>query len=150
MEYNPVFIHFEPGNGMIDKWCIARDSVYDIKNILAKNDDFIKGQLVQIKEKSDDCSFPFSTTTPLNMESNKLCYWKFVYVDPAFQGMMRDEKALKWTDLKIGDIIRYKLNRNVFMQVQGIDKSDNALEHIFVGGGWKSDSYLIDWEKVED
>lgn len=144
MEYNPVFIHFEPSDGMIDKWCIAGDSVYDIKNILAKNDDFIKGQLVQIKEKNDDCSFPFST-----MESNKLCYWKFVYVDPAFQDMMRDEKVLKWTDLKIGDIVRSKVNRNVFMQVQGIDKSDNTSEHIFAGGSWKSNDDLVDWEKVE-
>lgn len=147
MEYNPAFIHFEHADGLIDKWCIAADSICYIKDLLTKDDDYIKGQLVQIKEADDVCCFPFSTTSA---NFSELRPYKFVYVDPVFQDMMYDEEVLKWTDLKIGDIIRSKVNQNVFMQVQGIDKSDNASDHIFAGGGWKSDYDLANWEKVED
>lgn len=102
MEYNPEYVHFESGDDIIDKWCIAADSVCDIKSKLAEDVDFIKEQLVQIKEAYDVCCFPFSTT---NANFSEPCPYKFVYVDPAFQDMMHDEEVLKWTDLKIGDIV---------------------------------------------
>lgn len=148
MKYNPEYIHFEHADDLIDKWCIAADSVFDIKATLLAEDDYIKGQLVQIKMVENDKGFPFSTTSD---NSYELCPYKFVYVDPEFQDMMSDEKVLEWTELKIGDIIRSKANRNIFMQVQGIDKSDNSYEHIYAGRDWKSDNELKnEWEKVED
>ena len=152
MEYNPKYIYFEPVDGLIDKWCIAANSVVNIKNILEKDDKLIKEQLVQIKMVDNDKGFPFSTTSD---NSYELCPFKFVYVDPVFQDMMSNEKelewtGLKWTDLKIGDIIRSKNNRNILMQVQLIDKSDYTSKHIFAKDDWLSNDDLADWEKVED
>ena len=230
MEYNTEYVHFEPTDDMLDKWCIAKDSVYDIKNTLAADDGSIKKHLVQIKDTDDISGFPFKTT---GNEYDDASSWKFVYIDPAFQGIKRevyigictdggltysidsnkfkhayytttdiedarewiakrrrfedimgawedgaaiearrsgtewfpvtdptwdpdvdyrikpDAKVLEWTDLKIGDIVRSKTNRNIYMQVQGIDKNENTSEHIFFSDDWKSDDDLADWEKVE-
>ena len=152
MEYNPEYVYFEPTDNMINKWCIAADSVRDIRSILEANDDFIKGQLVQIKEVSKDKSFPFKVTCYDKDEPEVTeILMKFVYIDPAFQDMMNDKKSLKWTDLKIGDVVRSKVNRNIYMQVQGIDETEGTYEHIFFGGRWKSDDDLAeDWEKVDE
>ena len=148
MIYNPKYVHFEPVNGMIDKWCIAADSVRDIKEILVKDDESITRQLVQIKTVNSDKSFPFNTTSN---DSHEFYPFKFVYIDPAFQDMIHNEKGLKWTDLKIGDTVRSKENRNIRFQVQGIDESADTWEHIFFGGRWKSnDDLAADWEKVEE
>lgn len=228
MEYNPNYVYFEPVKDMLDKWCIAADSVYNIKNILTKDDESIKEQLVQIKGTNDDCSYPFKTS---NDDCEEWCPFKFVYVDPAFQLMMReiyigidpqigltysinsnkfkhvyyktssiedakewvakrrkfeaamgawedgaeiearyvnwtpeedplwspnvdyrvkpDKKVLEWTDLDIGNIIRSKTNRTIYMQVQGIDTSADTSEHIFAGA-WLSNDDLVDWEKVDE
>lgn len=99
MEYNSKYIHFEYTDDLIGKWCIARDSVCDIKSILTNDDDNIKGQLVQLIENHDDCTYPFCTTLPINMESSELCTWKFVYVDPAFQNVMNEKTIVLRKDL---------------------------------------------------
>lgn len=58
------------------------------------------------------------------------------------------EEGLKWTDLKIGDVIRSKVSGNQYM-VTGKDDSENT-SHVFVGDYWRTDSELRDyWEKVE-
>ena len=111
MEYNPNYVYFEPVKGMLDKWCIAADSVYDIKNILAKDDESIKEQLVQIKGTDNIvCNYPFKTSSD---NSYELCPFKFVYVDPAFQTMMRD--IYVGIDPQIG--LTYSINSNKFKHV---------------------------------
>ena len=146
MEYHPEYVYFENADGLIDKWCIAADSVRELRNVLIIDNESIKKRLVQIKETDDNCSYPFKTTSN---ESDELCPWKFVYVDPAFQDMMHDNKELKWTELKIGDVITYIPNRDRYMLVTRIDKSADTSEHIFAGS-WLSNDDLIDWEKVDE
>lgn len=61
-----------------------------------------------------------------------------------------ENKLLKWTDLKIGDIIREKCEKYEYM-VTGIDnREDENIElHIFAGNCWLNDKELANWEKVE-
>ena len=56
-----------------------------------------------------------------------------------------EEKKLKWTDLKVGDVIT---NGDVTAMVIVIDSSDGG-SHIYVGGTWVNDNALKNWEKVE-
>lgn len=58
-----------------------------------------------------------------------------------------EEKKLKWTDLKIGDVLREK-TRDIECMVTLIDRGDTYL-HIFAGE-WIRDNFLEDWEKVEN
>ena len=57
-----------------------------------------------------------------------------------------EEKKLKWTDLKVGDAIRYKTETRL---VVGISKAYDDM-HIFNGTDWLTDKDLDDWEKVEE
>lgn len=59
-----------------------------------------------------------------------------------------EEKKLKWTDLKIGDVIRSKEANTITRMVTGIDTAENH-EHIEIGGYWLKDSDIDKWEKVE-
>lgn len=60
-----------------------------------------------------------------------------------------EEKQLKWTDLKIGDVVRKKDGSAIAM-VTHIDLTDTDTHlHIQLGDGWYDDEMLADWEKVE-
>jgi hypothetical protein len=56
-----------------------------------------------------------------------------------------EEKKLKVSDLKLGDIVRHK-SGNLEYLVIGIDHSGNE---VFFGDDWSDDTDLINWEKVE-
>lgn len=57
-----------------------------------------------------------------------------------------EEKKLKWTDLKIGDVIRSK-NRQYTRMITGFDSKYEGVE---VGISWITEEELEeDWEKVE-
>lgn len=62
-----------------------------------------------------------------------------------------EEKHLKWTDLKVGDIIT---NGEVIAMVTQIDKLTDAIgeSHVLIGDSWLSDAALAkeNWKKVED
>lgn len=62
-----------------------------------------------------------------------------------------EEKKLKWTDLKIGDVIRHKLSNLEYMII-GIDRQNtNTSKHIRYINTWLTDDELRkDWEKVEE
>ena len=61
-----------------------------------------------------------------------------------------EEKKLKWTDLKIGDIIRKKYEDGYrYATVIRIDTYSTE-KHIGLGGEWLTDDELEDWEKVEN
>lgn len=57
-----------------------------------------------------------------------------------------EEKKLKWTDLKIGDIVT---NGTRTYMVIGIDSKGKYGSHILFGNEWITDGDLRDWEKVE-
>lgn len=58
-----------------------------------------------------------------------------------------EEKKLKWTDLKIGDVLKRKGSNEVNM-VTGIREETKTNEHILLSY-WTSDKELEEWEKVE-
>ena len=60
-----------------------------------------------------------------------------------------EKTSLRWTDLKIGDVIQNKMYGFQLM-ITGI-KSDYTLQHIYIGTNWITDSELAEqWEKVEE
>lgn len=59
-----------------------------------------------------------------------------------------EEKKLKWTDLKLGDVVR-KIDGSKEALVVMIDKKD-TVHHVNLGGWWKTDEQLGEWEKVEE
>lgn len=65
-------------------------------------------------------------------------------------GLEPVEEGLKWTDLKIGDILKNKIYGFLSMVI-GIDPSESVSTHINVGDSWRTDGELRDnWEKVEE
>ena len=58
-----------------------------------------------------------------------------------------EEKKLKWTDLKIGDVIT---NGRHTAMVTEIDKDCTYGMYIYAGYQWLKDDDLEEWEKVED
>lgn len=69
-----------------------------------------------------------------------------VYYALAYLVSEPEEKKLKWTDLKHGDVIR---NGEFYEMITGIHKNEDTDKHVFVQGKWISDEQLKNWEKVE-
>lgn len=59
-----------------------------------------------------------------------------------------EENKLKWTDLKVGDVIRHKESKVEYL-ITGIDKRSKG-GHCYFADAWSSDSYLEEYEKVEE
>ena len=84
-----------------------------------------------------------------NRFQNDLCNYPLAYLvsEP-------EEKKLKWTDLKIGDIVHEK-NGTETRMVTVIDTSNEPdgegdICHICLSDWWATDEELEDWEKVEE
>lgn len=60
-----------------------------------------------------------------------------------------EEKKLKWTDLKIGDILQNKQTPIIEYMITGIDAGGSE-SHVFFAGSWLLDNELEFWEKVEE
>ena len=60
-----------------------------------------------------------------------------------------EEKKLKWTDLKLGDVIKQKYSTISYL-VTGIDSEGESGSHILVGKTWIEDVSLCNWVKVEE
>lgn len=116
MKYNPAFVYFEPSDDLIGKWCIVADSVYKIKEILTADNDFIKRQLIQLDNTEDVSNFPFRIVND-NPDVKEESCWKFVYVDPAFQDMMREKPGVlrrdlaRWLALGYGQVLSLENDR---------------------------------------
>lgn len=71
----------------------------------------------------------------------------------AFAYLVSEPEGLKWTDLKIGDVIHEKDGTETRM-ITGIDTRDEVdddcnISHICASGWWCTDEILKNWEKVE-
>lgn len=62
--------------------------------------------------------------------------------------LYRIKPELKWTDLKVGDVIQNKKHTHSMMVI-GIDHREEAKSHIYDGLCWLDDDDLEYWEKVE-
>lgn len=58
-----------------------------------------------------------------------------------------EEKKLKWTDLKVGDVIRSKALPFIEHLITGIDKGAGK---VFFCNSWAKADELAEWEKVEN
>lgn len=96
------------------------------------------------KERKNICAIQdiFSEDQERRFKANGVC-WSLVYFisEP-------EEKVLKWTDLRIGDVIKHKKDGE-YRMIVGLS-TDHECEHVMVGGDWLSDEDLQQWEKVED
>jgi hypothetical protein len=90
--------------------------------------------LIDIRNESWEYRFVTKQTIDDEQQGNK---WALAYLvsEP-------EEKKLRWTDLKVGDIIKHDSD---IAMVTRIDNVDNC--HIFAGG-WLSDTAIEEWEKV--
>jgi len=107
-------------------------------NLLELKEDVLKHRLPKIIKnvESEDSEHRF------------LCNDSFHYA-LAYLIEPPEEKVLKWTDLKIGDVIRQRLTHINYM-VTGIDSRLNSC-HIFIASTWINDESLAkNWEKVEE
>ena len=77
------------------------------------------------------------------MLSNGSCY------NLAYLVSEPEEKKLKWTDLKMGDIIRKKYEDGYRSATVIRIDTYSTEKHIGLGGEWLTDDNLEDWEKVE-
>ena len=80
-----------------------------------------------------------------NRFQNDLCTYPLAYLvsEP-------EEKKLKWTDLKMGDIIRKKYEDGYCSATVIRIDTYSTEKHIGLGGEWLTDDELEDWEKVEE
>ena len=76
------------------------------------------------------------------MLSNGSCYNLAYFVSEP------EEKKLKWTDLKIGDVIKKKDSEICYL-VTGMDYKEDAISHVHIANLWIDDDCLDTWEKVE-
>lgn len=74
---------------------------------------------------------------------------RFVDVDGtefALAYLVEEPEELKWTDLKIGDVVT---NGKITAMVTAIVSSVFTSSHTYAGSKWLCDDELKEWEKVE-
>lgn len=113
---------------------VCANTIKDLKRKVAEN------EITEIKGIKDDCyENRFSAWLDDDLLGYALAY---LISEP-------EEKKLKWTDLKIGDVIKHKTDK-ILGSVTGID-SGKVIKHICVSNYWLTDKDLADfWEKVEE
>lgn len=106
--------------------------------------------------KENDCKNGTELTV-VTTSCHEGCRYNVIYLCKDTEGnpvLINEEglepiKDLKWTDLKIGDVLKNKVYGFSTM-ITGIDKSDSTSTHVFIYGSWISDEQLAEqWEKVE-
>jgi hypothetical protein len=106
---------------------IVADNLSDLKRYVEREENYCT--LTSICNEEYTCRFELSSGSRYSL------------------AYLVEEKKLKWSDLKIGDIVRSK-NGQYIRMVTGFDSGYEGVE---VGLSWISQSELEeDWEKVEN
>ena len=122
----------------------------DSKVILADSLGMLRTRVEGLKTKEDEKSL----ITTVREIKDRDYQNRFVDEDNVFWNLAYlisepEEKKLKWTDLKLGDIVRKKYGDGYcFAMVTRIDTYSTP-KHIELGDEWVSDEELENWEKVE-
>lgn len=88
------------------------------------------------------CIMGTSSINRFKADDNKVYNLAYLVSEPK-------EKKLKWTDLKIGDVLKHK-KEPVQRLVTAIDSRTDEEYHILAGDLWCDDERLADWEKVQE
>lgn len=117
--------------------------VFAAKNLHALRDMFIENchicTLVGIKSEDYQDRFNVKFDSDGRMIATTLVY------------LVSESAKLRWTDLKVGDIIRKKFYdgyRTTMVTV--IDTCSDTTKHVGLSTSWLDDTEIEDWEKVED
>lgn len=112
---------------------IFADDLATLKNHVSEGDNDDIETLVDIRPDWNGCRFEGEGST-----------WALAYLvsEP-------EEKELKWTDLKVGDVVRHKEQKHITYMVTGVDGKETTSHHIYFANTWISDNGLTGWEKVE-
>ena len=133
-----VFTALDADDLKVGSKVIVADSMYALQKSVEETNETYENFVVKLVAVND-CSCPkrFKTSEPF-------LDWNLAYLieEPK-------EKVLKWTDLKIGDVIRHK-KELVQRLVIAIDRRINEECHILAGDLWCDDERLIDWEVVKE
>lgn len=119
---------------------IVADSIFELKTKV-ENDDVV--ELTHIYGEEDEYRFEVEDGRTKN-NIPIVTYWGLAYLvsEP-------EEKKLKWTDLKIGDVLRSKSSGCCYI-ITGYDPNGNDGCHLlYFDGSWQEDCFLEHWEKVE-
>ena len=102
----------------------------------------VADNLADLKAKVEKGTEP---ATLLGIEPDDRLY-RFLTIYPrnALAYLVSEPEVLKWTDLKVGDVIR---KDSLTAMITSID-SDSDM-HIYAGDYWYTDDELREWEKVE-
>lgn len=115
---------------------IIADSLGALKNLVDKGDKRNIHNLVKVYEEA--AQHRFKVDNGFDSEY-------------ALAYLVEEPSKLKWTDLKVGDVIRSK-DGNSTALVTKIDIEDRTgyERHISTGFEWLNDTGLANWEKVEN
>ncbi|MBO6099754.1 MAG: hypothetical protein J6P07_00270 [Spirochaetaceae bacterium] len=107
---------------------IFADNLTSLKNYV-ENESYIE-MLAHVATEDKNCRF----------SNDDLTYYALAY-------LVELPKKLKWTDLKVGDVI--KRDGRTSMVICTDTDDDKSFCHICAGHGWISDEELEKWNKVE-
>lgn len=111
---------------------IVADTLERLKSRVRENDvSKLSGRLLSVWPEDYEYRFQFE-------DENKY----------ALAYLVEEPEGLKWTDLKVGDVIMSP-NNMIKHMVTGIDKRDTECCHIWANG-WLTDDVLKEWKKVEN
>ena len=114
---------------------IVADTLEDLKYFVLNDENTKQNPKELLEICGEDCQYRFR----IDKNSFALAY---LVSEP-------EEKKLKWTDLKVGDIL---CNETESRMVTGIDTTnetdtDGNIYHICLCDSWLTDKELEDWEK---
>ena len=112
---------------------IIADSLGSLKRLVELGDKANIHKLIKIY----DCN----TQHRFRVDNGYNCEYALCY-------LVEEPAGLKWTDLKVGDVIRRKWEIRMITGISTV--SDSSEMHIFNGTNWLTDKELAEWEKVEE
>lgn len=131
-DINRVYTALNADEVKVGSKVVCANTIKDLKRKVAEN------EITEIKGIKDDCyENRFSAWLDDDLLGYALAY---LVSEP-------EEKKLKWTDLKIGDVIRNKELPFIKHLVTGIDEGAGQ---VFFCGSWTKNEELEEWEKVEE
>lgn len=82
--------------------------------------------------------------TAYRFASMGTCYVFAYLVEPP------EKKVLKWTDLKLLDVLKHKYDEDTAVVIRLNNVPAGTSLHVNIGGEWLTDIELEEWEKVDD